>query len=45
MAKVTNRIVLEANQGYVYTNGINYGKVIYLAQGVNSDTYYQITEK
>ena len=39
------RTVLKARQGYVFTNGTNYGKIIYLANGVSADSYYEITEE
>ena len=39
------RTVLKARQGYVYTNGIDYGKFIYLASGLSADSYYEITEE
>ena len=38
------RTILKARQGYVYTNGTDYGKIIYLASGVSADSYYEITE-
>ena len=40
-----NRIILEAKDGYVYTNGTDYGKIIYLAVGASPDDYYEITEE
>ena len=39
------RIILNARQGYVYTNGTDYGKIIYLANGVSPTEYYEITEE
>ena len=39
------RTILKARQGYVYTNGVDYGKIIYLANGVNADSYYEITDE
>ena len=39
------RTILKARQGYVYTNGTNYGKIIYLANGLSADSYYEITEE
>ena len=38
-----NRIILTANDGYVYTNGSIYGTCIYLAEGVSADNFRQIT--
>lgn len=37
------REVLKANKGYIYTNGEIYGTVIYLAEGINKEGFYQIT--
>ena len=39
------RIVLKAREGYVYTNGTDYGKIIYLASGKSPNDYYEITEE
>ena len=38
-----NRIILTADDGYVYTNGSIYGTCIYLAEGVSADNFRQIT--
>ena len=38
------RIVLQAAEGMVYTDGSCGGKVIYLAQGQSADGWYQIPE-
>lgn len=40
-----DRIVLTADDGMVYTNGTDYGTVIYLAEGADPSAYYQITEE
>ena len=37
------RIVLKAKDGYVYTNGTDYGKIIYLANGTKAEDYHEIT--
>ena len=37
-----NRIILEADEGYIYTNGEIYGSVICLAVGLSGDGFYQI---
>ena len=39
------RTILKAKDGYVYTNGTDYGKIIYLANGVSADDYHEITEE
>lgn len=39
------RIVLTAREGYIYTDGENYGKTIYLAIGASADNWYEITEE
>jgi hypothetical protein len=40
-----DRIVLTADDGMVYTNGTDYGTVIYLAVGADPNSYWQITEE
>ncbi len=39
------RIVLRANEDFVYTNGEIYGTTIYLAEGISADGFYQITKE
>ena len=39
------RIILKARDGYVYTDGTNYGKIIYLAVNVDPAIYHEITEE
>lgn len=39
-----SRVVLRAGDGMVLTDGSIYGKVIYLAEGVSGDAFYEITE-
>lgn len=39
-----NRKVLYADEGMFYTNGKIYGRIIYLADCMNPDDFYQITE-
>lgn len=36
------RIVLYADEGTILTNGIEYGTVIWLAEGASADLYYSI---
>ena len=40
---MAERIILTADEGYVYTDGKIYGSVIYLAEGVSADNFTQIT--
>lgn len=39
------RIVLKANEGFIYTDGEIYGTTIYLAEGRSADGFYQITKE
>lgn len=39
------RIVLYAADGMILTDGTIYGKVIYLAEGITEEAFYEITEK
>lgn len=38
------RIKLTASEGMILTDGENYGKIIYLAEGISPDNYHEITE-
>ena len=38
------RTKIIANDGMILTNGINYGKVIFLSQSENPYDYHEITE-
>lgn len=40
-----NREILKASEGKILTNGIEYGKIIYLAIGADPSAYYEITEE
>ena len=42
---MNKRVVLYADNGKVLTNGTDYGKIIYLAEGVSEYMYYEITEE
>lgn len=37
--------IITAPEGYVFTNGRVYGKVIRLAVGMSKDDFYEITEE
>lgn len=39
------RQIIYADEGKILTNGENYGKVIYLAEGASSEDYREITEE
>ena len=39
------RDCIKATEGMVLTNGEVYGKQIYLADGVDADSFYEITEE
>lgn len=41
---MNERVILTADEGMVLTDGVNYGRTIYLAEGDDPATYYQITE-
>lgn len=38
------RIIINANEGKILTNGEIYGKQIFLADGVSESDFYEITE-
>ena len=39
------RKVIYASEGKILTNGEIYGKIIYLAEGVREDSFYEITKE
>lgn len=41
---MAERTILRAEEGMVLTNGTDYGRIIYLAEGVAPDTFHSITE-
>lgn len=45
MKKESRTIVtLTASEGHMLTDGENYGRIVYLAQGDNGEKWYEITE-
>ena len=42
--KIRTLKVLEASEGKVLTDGETYGKTIYLADGLDESSFYEITE-
>ena len=38
------RIIIYADEGKILTDGKEYGKQIYLAEGVSPDSFYEITD-
>ena len=38
------RNIIYADEGMVLTNGTDYGRIIYLADGVSADDYHEITD-
>lgn len=41
---MNERTVLYADEGMVLTNGTDYGRTIFLADGADASEYYQITD-
>ena len=39
------RNTLYASQGKILTNGEDYGKIIFIAEGILPSSYYEITEE
>ena len=39
------RKVLKASEGHILTNGEVFGRTIYLAEGVDENSFYEITGK
>ena len=40
-----DRKIIKASEGMILTNGEIYGTIIYLAEGVDENTYYEITKE
>lgn len=38
------RIKLTASEGHILTDGENYGRIVYLAQGDEGEKWYEITD-
>ena len=41
---MAERVILTADEGMVLTNGTDYGRIVWLAEGADPAAYYQITE-
>ena len=39
---MTIRNILYADEGMILTNGTDYGTIIYLAEGISADGYYEV---
>ena len=37
-------VTLTASEGHILTDGENYGRIVYLAQGDDGEKWYEITE-
>ena len=42
---MTERKTLIADDGYIYTDGTNYGRIVYLAEGDDGSKWHQITHE
>lgn len=38
------KITLIADEGKILTDGVHFGRIVYLAPGVSAETYHEITE-
>ena len=41
---MSKHVILNADEGMILTDGVNYGRTIYLAEGADPAAYFQITE-
>lgn len=39
------KITLIADEGKILTDGVHFGRIVYLAPGVSADTYHEIPEE
>lgn len=39
------RKVLKATEGMILTDGVNFGRVVYLAEGADENSWYEIPEE
>lgn len=42
---VDNRIVLNADEGMILTNGSCFGKIVYLSSNTDASQFYEITQQ
>lgn len=42
---MNERKVLKATEGMVLTNGVDFGREVYLAEGVDESSWYEITKE
>lgn len=45
LTTINGRNIITANESKVLTNGDVYGKVLYLAEGVDPNTFYEISDE
>ena len=42
---MSERKTLIADEGYIYTDGVNFGREVYLAEGDDGASWYQISKE